>query len=532
MEIAQIYVSYDLGLNYSVTQCEISGNYGVQNEINPFIYRRFADITANFYGNDYDSIVTQLNNGIIWLSFKLYISGSEFVIGKMLIRSKLDASRKIITIDTFTIEDDYTLILQSLQKKIFLKDAWGTGRTIILQTSAERPYNIPVEVPNTVNFADYKLLYNPDGSAYDSVSTFGWGFFTLESTEVLPNTNLLYNAFTYESPLYRAGNGYTKIVWLGSFKWVQLISVPIICNVTQTTDCLPLIDVINYLLNNNSLSLVSQNYFDFEKYTLTGLNRLNVDDELRKFDDVEISLSDIFKTLETLFQIHWYIDGTTLKYKHISELAYITELFDLRTYYIYNANSGKNQIEYKDAEKPIFERWSSNDGETMGFRPLVISYDNDTETVQEFSIPITTDLQNAWNNFSSGSNNMILLSDYVSGLDRIITYQLVDYGQGYKIVYNYECSFPYIFELYLKNYRPFDSGLASFDNTVYPFNALRRQITYTQTFDTFLSGFESSDISEKFITTDMGSGKIRAITTDVKSGKSTYQLDFYEEIPV
>lgn len=532
MNLIKIYLDFGDGLE--LTNPSYSGTLSNENEINPFIYRKKVGLSCVFYGIDYDKLNIKVTSRVPYLPFKIEIynksSGSyvEFASGECIIRKTHDFDRKLITVDSWTVIDKYTDILNVLNNKSKFSDIFDASLSVEqnFDTTPRELHNI-AEYTSYSNVDDYKYYYNPDGSEnIVGVTSIDWSYFNYISTEVVGGF-YLHHFIAYEYDFFAPSS--TEIIFNGIKKFVNRNGLAIYYNIKLTNDkslSMLVIDVIDRLLEINGFSNYAVDDEAFvEKLLLTDIASYIDNSE---FSDISLNLSDVFNMIFNISQRYWYISeyagNPYVEFGNVMSLSTGDVLFDSDTLFIRQLSKDKSIIDYSDEQLPRTERFISENSFYTDFNNKFITYGFPSLDEVEYSVKATTDLLNVINQNAGFEQKSLLLTHVSDNVNYKIEVDL-SLIDDTTAVYNYALSVPYLIENVWNNGRPFNSGVAYSQNLT--FNDTIGGILATQQLETFFTDYILSDFFNKFVQTKIGQGYVKSAKLDVLSGKISWELIYY-----
>jgi hypothetical protein len=131
---------------------------------------------------------------------------------------------------------------------------------------------------------------------------------------------------------------------------------------------------------------------------------------------------DFVQWLKEMFQVYWFIDGTRIRFEHISYFQEILGLdLTLPEYALEMVKS--NRYAYNSVERPKYETFRMDEagnqdfiGDDIYYQTLCVNQDSDTNVLEHNVNGITTDIQFVINSPSDvGNNGFVMLATEQSG---------------------------------------------------------------------------------------------------------------------
>lgn len=350
-----------------------------ENDINPAIDRVMLAGSVKFVGSEYTTIKNfkDAGNKYIPILVEQDDSGWNTIFeGNADLFSPWDENRKTITLNKFNNDDNYDNLLSNYDIKYNLTELSVTSNVIVTPSVLSTTIDAFL-VPGTgLSPANYILAYDINGFNFSPVPDPRWAYFLFRSTNPDGSHNFETMSFDYNVGAF----DFVEIKMLigttffGS-KWVKLPGVigatqSIINVVSNTAYRFP--SLINTLLTlaNTSLTFTEAtavtyigqfdstptqySFFDYTKYHISETSEV----ASIGTKNSEISLKDCLDIMADAFDLHWYLDGTALKFKHISELG-TSGILDLQT-----LTANLKRLEYIEANNiPDIEKFITNDAE-------------------------------------------------------------------------------------------------------------------------------------------------------------------------
>ena len=316
MNLIRVYL--DFGSGYELTNPSYSGNLINENDKNPFIFRKRAEITAIFYGNDYDKINIQLASNIE-LPFKIELYDKEldiykeFVSGYVNIRGKKNTDEQTIELTDFVAKDKYSDIYDILDKEeeylfdSLMKETCKTELRQYITETSKNVYNVPVLT--TLDKDEYITGTSTVGGhtiegnqlivgAYDD----RWDYFTWEYTDTIVSEYKHYyvsQKIGFPAPTY---NEISFTECNKDFRYSCFVKNNFTTHETVTktfTGFYTLTDVLDALLEKNNYLYGTGSYVLLNTLKISDLTKALNSDETAL--STKIKIIDVFNLLENNF---------------------------------------------------------------------------------------------------------------------------------------------------------------------------------------------------------------------------------------
>ena len=291
-----------------------------------------------------------------------------------------DENRSIIIFNSFVNDNEYDNLLSNYDIKYGFRSFILTSHEIVVPSTTSTTVTAVV-IPSTgLNPANYQLTYDINGRVIRSGTEPRWVYFLLQSTisgvhtfetmsfEYDPQSfdfveiGLLVGGDSYRNlwvklpPFIGATQTLSDLVATASYRFPDLINVllPIANSSLTFTEA----TAVTYVGQSQLLSPFTQySFFDYTKYQLAEASDVaNLDSK-----ETRISLKFLFEIMEKCFDLHWYLDGTALKFKHVTELT-TSGTLDLST-----QTANLKRLEYLEAEMPDIEVFRTKDSKDIAF---------------------------------------------------------------------------------------------------------------------------------------------------------------------
>jgi hypothetical protein len=396
-------------------------------DINPAITRLRLDGSMVVEKDAFDLIDGWYPSGIAtsyvqrWIQYKVSqdISGTyETIIqGYCNADTNVDYNRKQITLTNFSNSDDnYDIILNNYETDVSIYGLGLSDYRIKIEDDAIM-YNIHATPGTGLTQANYKTLYTINGDqnlAGALTPDPRWAYFLFSHTigtdeHVYVTLGIDYRIDTvnsnslYSYTLITVVNYYistTQYTNIYQRLWVKLPSSTSDSDSifkTIAVRALTVEDLIDALLDNidSSLSFVASTGVTFTggssgsvvypTFDFDWLNIAESKEELYEANlDAKLSLKKVLDWMEQVFDLYWYMDSNSLKFKHRSELA-TSGTLDLST-----ETAHLKQTSLQETNLPTFERFLFKDSDGTYY-----DYTGITKIFGVFEITYTTDFDNA-----------------------------------------------------------------------------------------------------------------------------------------
>lgn len=285
-----------------------------------------------------------------------------------------DENRSIITLNKFVNDNEYDNLLSNYDIKYGFRSLSLTNYEIVVPSTTSTTVDA-VSVVTVLNPANYILTYDINGRVIRSGTEPLWALFLFRSTNPDGSHNFETMSFDYDPQ----SKDYTNIrLLVGGDSYQNLwVKLPAFVGATQSLSDLVATasyrfpDLINALLPiaNSSLTFTEATavtytgqsqvaspftqyaWFDYTKYQLAEASDVaNLDSK-----ETSLSLKFLFDIMAKCFDLHWYLDGTALKFKHVTELT-TSGTLDLST-----QTANLKRLEYLETEIPDIEVFTNKD---------------------------------------------------------------------------------------------------------------------------------------------------------------------------
>jgi len=371
----------DFGSGYTEVQpFNINLTISKKRDINIVANRIVLEGNLSFKKQDFDNIVNYKNSNHRYINFQIkqLVNTTETIIfdGNANLLTSYDFNRKIVTLRQFNYFDFYDKILNNYDisysiEDLFLDDIAIDTPLVISETV------YAVKVPNTgYDAVQYKKYYDINGRPTATIAAQQdprWEYFLYESTNADGSHNYQTCAFVTKAatidgfePIVLMENGVQQTYYVKKPISVGMNFYGIWIYGNRFNEVSGMIDALLKIIDNSlsfdaatDITYAGQQDSSGTPYVTFDINKLL----LGEVSDIagdgskgsSISLKKILDIFAQAFDLHWYVDGTHLKFLHVSEMTFSGSI-DLTT-----ETTNLNRIEYIDDEIPDTETFETLD---------------------------------------------------------------------------------------------------------------------------------------------------------------------------
>lgn len=376
-----------------------------------------------FAGSEYTQIKSYKDAGNRYIDIKIeQNSGGWNTVfeGNAFLFASWDENEQSITLSRFNNDNEYDNLLSNYDIKYGYRTFGLTEITVVTPSTNSTTVDAFRVAGTGLTPAQYVAVYDINGFNYSPIPDPRWAFFIFRST----NGDGSHNFETMSFEFNVNSTDFTEIKLLkNNFEYLSLwVKLPPGVGSTQSfttvvaTAAYRFPDMINELLNiaNSSLSFTEATavsyvgqldsqppftqyaFFDYTKYLYAESSDVGNLDAKQS----DVTLKSLFDIMEKAFDLHWYLDGTALKFKHTTELT-TSGTLDLS-----DETANLKRLEYIENDIPDIEVFKTNDikgvaadtgSSSFPFGKMEIYYRTGNtvltnKRIKEHNIPIDTNI--------------------------------------------------------------------------------------------------------------------------------------------